>query len=112
MFDQFLNALLNSCDDALLSVLLFIFNLFILLFYHSILLSLLLVLIASGDLLCVVILASFMVLCHVAAYFGHFFLYLISFLSKPFIRCCIAQSEFMHVLYSMFYAAFICSYWI
>ena len=43
-----------------------------------------LVLTASSELLYVIISASFLALCHFAAYFGQYVLYLISFLSRPF----------------------------
>ena len=39
-------------------------------------------------------------------------LFFISFLSHPFIRRCIVQSQFIHIFYSTFYAVFMCSYWL
>ena len=38
---------------------------------------------------------------HFAAYFGQFFPYFISFLSRTFKRRCLAESQFMHILYFM-----------
>ena len=58
-------------------------------------------------------LASFLMLAHFAAYFGQFFLhYKWFFLSHPFVRRCLVQSQFMHIFYVTFYAVFMCSYWL
>ena len=40
------------------------------------------------------------------------FLYFISFLLHLFIKRCRVQSKFIHIFYSTFYAAFMCSYWL
>lgn len=93
-----------SCDVALLSVLLFIFHSFILLFYHSVFLQWP-NLIASREIFCVIISTSYLMLCHFTAYFGHFFLYFISFfylirISCPYLVLC----QFIHIFYSKFYA--------
>ena len=84
----------------------FTFTYFAFLLYYSVVLSLLLVVIASIKVSCIIISASFLVLPHSAPYFAKFTLYLISFLSYIFIRCCLAQSQFMHIFYGTFYAAF------
>ena len=59
----------------------------------------------------VIIFASFLVLRHFAAYFRQFFLYLVSFLSHPFIRRCLVQSKFMHIFYVTSYPVSMCSYY-
>ena len=75
--------------------------------------NIILALIALSELLCVIIIqhffwcwASFLLT------MDNVLLYFISFLSHPFIRHCYVQSQFIHLFYSMFYAVFMCSYWL
>ena len=48
-------------------------------------------------------LAYFLMWSHFAAYFGQF-LYLISFISHPFVRHCLVQSQCIHIFHSPNYA--------
>ena len=72
------------CDFIISIIIYFSFIYFAILSFRCF--TLLLILISSSELFWVIILASFLVFCHFTAYFGRFFLYLISFLFCPFIK--------------------------
>lgn len=55
---------------------------------------------------------SFLVSCNFAPYFAQFFLYLVSFFSYPFVRCCLAQSSLCTYFTGRFIVCFMCNYWL
>ena len=84
---------------------------------HFIILSfpfnIILALITLSELLCVIIIQHFLwywVTFLLALH--NVLLYFISFLSHPFIRHCLVQSQFIHLFYSTSYAVFMCIYWL